>query len=99
MKRPFRGDEKNWKYDSTTYDVTVTVEKDENNKLTASVEGLKDGSAEFVNKYEPPHTPPHSPKVGDDANYVLWGALGAAAAAGIGVIAYRRKKDGEEEEK
>ena len=94
-----RGDEKNWKYDSTTYDVTVTVEKDENNKLTASVEGLKDGSAEFVNKYEPPHTPPHSPKVGDDANYVLWGALGAAAAAGIGVIAYRRKKEGEEEEK
>ena len=94
-----RGDEKNWKYDSTTYDVTVTVEKDENNKLTASVEGLKDGSAEFVNKYEPPHTPPHSPKVGDDANYVLWGALGIGAAAGIGVLAYRRKKDGEEEEK
>ena len=88
-----KGDAKNWKYDSRTYEVTVTVVNGPDNKLTATISGLEEGKANFTNKYEPPT----SPKVGDDANYALWGALAAAAAAGIGAVVYfRRKKDDDE---
>lgn len=83
-----KGSEKNWKYDSTEYDVTVTVSKDSEGKLTASVDGLRDGKAKFTNKYNPPE----NPKVGDAADPALWGAIVAAAAAGIIVLVNRRKR-------
>ena len=83
-----KGSEKNWRYDSTEYDVTVTVSKDSEGKLTASVDGLRDGKARFTNKYNPPE----NPKVGDAADPALWGAIVAAAAAGITVLVNRRRR-------
>ena len=46
-----------WTYDSRIYKVTVTVTDDGSGQLTAAVEGLEEGTAEFCNTYMPETTP------------------------------------------
>ena len=46
-----------WTYDSRIYKVTVTVTDDGSGQLTAVVEGLEEGTAEFRNTYMPETTP------------------------------------------
>ncbi|MBR0156165.1 MAG: hypothetical protein IJM20_01415, partial [Clostridia bacterium] len=86
------GSASDWIYDTTVYNIIVTVVRGEDGTLQAEVDGLYNGSVFFVNTFITPPPPP-PPSTGDDPTGVRLTVAAVFTAAGACfVTALRRRR-------